>query len=44
MPLTTRVIRVNTPGPDDLGDRESLPWVRAPRPIYPLDERADWRP
>jgi microcystin degradation protein MlrC len=42
MPLTTRVIRVNTPGPttSEIG---SLPWTRVPRPIYPLDERADWR-
>jgi microcystin degradation protein MlrC len=43
MPLTTRVIRVNTPGPTT-SEIADLPWQRVPRPIYPLDQRADWRP
>ena len=42
MPSTTRVIRVNTPGPTT-SEIASLPWERIPRPIYPLDERADRR-
>ncbi len=36
------VIRVATPGPTQ-SDLTALPWQRAPRPIFPLDEPATWR-
>jgi microcystin degradation protein MlrC len=41
-PISTDVIRADTPGPTQ-SDIASLPWKRAPRPIYPLDEIAEWR-
>lgn len=41
-PLTSEVIRVATPGPTQ-SDLASLPWRRAPRPIFPLDDPASWR-
>ena len=41
-PLTSEVIRVATPGPTQ-SDLTALPWQRAPRPIFPLDEPATWR-
>jgi microcystin degradation protein MlrC len=42
-PLTTKVIRVNTPGPTQ-SDIRSLPWQRMPRPVYPLDDGVTgWR-
>jgi microcystin degradation protein MlrC len=41
-PITSRVIRVDTRGPGQ-SDIAGLPWRRIPRPIYPLDEIADWR-
>ena len=41
-PLTSGVIRVATPGPTQ-SDLTALPWQRAPRPIFPLDEPATWR-
>ena len=41
-PITSRVIRVDTRGPGQ-SDIASLPWRRIPRPIYPLDDVADWR-
>jgi microcystin degradation protein MlrC len=41
-PLTSAVIRVATPGPTQ-SDLTGLPWQRAPRPIFPLDEPASWR-
>lgn len=41
-PLSSAIIRVDTPGPTQ-SDIRGLPWKRVPRPIYPLDERADWR-
>lgn len=40
--LASRVIRVDTPGPTQ-SDLAALPWQRAPRPIYPLDEPTTWR-
>jgi len=40
--MTTEVVRANTPGPSQ-SHLQSLPWTRIPRPIYPLDEIADWR-
>jgi len=40
--LTDHVIRANTPGPTQ-SDIRALPWGRVPRPIYPLDDVADWR-
>jgi microcystin degradation protein MlrC len=41
-PITSRVIRVDTRGPGQ-SDIAGLPWRRIPRPIYPLDDIADWR-
>jgi microcystin degradation protein MlrC len=41
-PLSSAIIRVDSPGPTQ-SDIRGLPWQRVPRPIYPLDERADWR-
>lgn len=35
-PLSSRVVRVDTPGPTQ-SDIASLPWERIPRPMYPLD-------
>jgi len=40
--ITSQVIRVGTPGPTQ-SDIAGLPWVRAERPFYPLDEMEDWR-
>ncbi|MEX0831862.1 MAG: M81 family metallopeptidase [Nitriliruptoraceae bacterium] len=40
--MTTEVVRADTPGPSQ-SHLQSLPWTRIPRPIYPLDEIADWR-
>lgn len=40
--LTTEVVRADTPGPSQ-SDLHSLPWTNVPRPIYPLDDIADWR-
>ncbi len=42
-PLTSQVIRVDTPGPGQ-SDVAGLPWQRIPRPVYPLDPVDDWRP
>ncbi len=41
MPFATEVIRVNTSGATQ-SDIAALPWVRAPRPIFPLDDIASW--
>ncbi len=41
-PISSRVIRVDTRGPGQ-SDIAGLPWRRIPRPIYPLDDLADWR-
>jgi microcystin degradation protein MlrC len=41
-PITSEMIRVDTRGPGQ-SDVHSLPWRRLPRPIYPLDDIADWR-
>jgi microcystin degradation protein MlrC len=41
-PLSSAVVRVATPGPTQ-SDLTTLPWQRAPRPIFPLDEPATWR-
>jgi len=41
-PITSRVIRVDTPGPGQ-SDVTTLPWRRIPRPIWPLEEIASWR-
>lgn len=41
-PITSEVIRVDTRGPGQ-SDVFTLPWVRTPRPIYPLDPMTDWR-
>jgi microcystin degradation protein MlrC len=40
--LTTTFIRVATPGPTQ-SDLATLPWERAPRPIFPLDPTPSWR-
>jgi microcystin degradation protein MlrC len=42
-PYSTDVIRVATPGPTQ-SDIAALPWQRVPRPIFPLDPIATWRP
>jgi microcystin degradation protein MlrC len=39
-PLTSEVIRVDSPGPGQ-SDLRTLPWTRQPRPVYPLDPIAD---
>ena len=41
-PITSEVIRADTPGPTQ-SDITTLDWVRAPRPLYPLGDIADWR-
>jgi microcystin degradation protein MlrC len=41
-PISSEVIRVNTRGPGQ-SDVLTLPWQRLPRPIFPLDQRTDWR-
>jgi microcystin degradation protein MlrC len=41
-PITSLVIRVDTPGPTQ-SDLAGLPWSRVPRPIYPLDQMERWR-
>jgi microcystin degradation protein MlrC len=41
-PWTKTVIRVDTPGMTQSNLHE-FDWVRAPRPLYPLDDLADWR-
>jgi microcystin degradation protein MlrC len=41
-PITSRVVRVDTPGPGQ-SDIARLPWSRIPRPMYPLDDLASWR-
>jgi microcystin degradation protein MlrC len=42
-PLTSQVIRVNTPGPTQ-SDIRGLTWQRVPRPMYPLDDAVpSWR-
>jgi microcystin degradation protein MlrC len=41
-PIASQVIRVATPGPTQ-SDLSALPWQRAPRPIFPLDEPPSWR-
>ena len=41
-PITSEVIRADTPGPTQ-SDITELEWVRAPRPLYPLDNMVDWR-
>lgn len=40
--VTAEIIRVNTPGPT-MSHLEHFPWRALPRPIWPLDTRADWR-
>jgi len=40
--ITSQVIRVDTRGPGQ-SDVFGLPWKRIPRPVYPLEEIADWR-
>lgn len=40
--LSVAVVRAATPGPTQ-SDLAGLPWQRAPRPIFPLDDVADWR-
>lgn len=40
--MTSQVIRADTRGPGQ-SDVFGLPWKRIPRPVYPLDEVADWR-
>ena len=35
-PLSSAIIRVDTPGPTQ-SDIRGLPWQRVPRPIYPLE-------
>lgn len=41
-PITSRVIRCDTRGPGQ-SDVMTLPWVRTPRPIYPLERFTDRR-
>jgi microcystin degradation protein MlrC len=41
-PWISQVIRVDTPGAT-MSHLEQFAWVHLPRPIYPLDELADWR-
>ena len=41
-PLTSRLIRVDTPGPGQ-SDILTLPWKRIPRPMYPLEPIDDRR-
>lgn len=41
--VSSEVIRVDTRGPGQ-SDIQTLPWQRLPRPIYPLDDIADWKP
>jgi microcystin degradation protein MlrC len=40
--ITSSFVRVATPGPTQ-SDLASLPWERAPRPIFPLDPTPTWR-
>lgn len=40
--ITSAVVRVATPGPTQ-SDIHGLPWVRIPRPMFPLDTLVDWR-
>lgn len=40
--ITDEFVRVATPGPTQ-SDLASLPWTRAPRPIFPLDPTPSWR-
>jgi microcystin degradation protein MlrC len=40
--LASEIIRVDTPGPT-MSHLEALGWQALPRPIWPLDELADWR-
>jgi microcystin degradation protein MlrC len=40
--ITDEFVRVATPGPTQ-SDLASLPWARAPRPIFPLDPTPSWR-
>lgn len=40
--ITTAFVRVATPGPTQ-SDVHSLPWMRIPRPMFPLDPVEDWR-
>ena len=41
--ITSEVIRADTPGPTQ-SDIAALSWLRAPRPLYPLDDLVDWHP
>ena len=41
--VTSEVIRADTPGPTQ-SDITALSWLRAPRPLYPLDDLVDWHP
>jgi microcystin degradation protein MlrC len=41
-PISSQVIRVDTPGPGQ-SDVVGLPWKRVPRPMYPMEDVADWR-
>lgn len=40
--ISSDVIRADTTGPSQ-SDIVDLPWTRVPRPVYPLDDVADWR-
>jgi microcystin degradation protein MlrC len=40
--MTAAIIRVDTPGPT-MSHLEQFEWRYLPRPIWPLDERPDWR-
>ena len=41
--MTSEVIRANTPGMT-MSNLHEFDWVNLPRPIYPLDDLADWSP
>jgi microcystin degradation protein MlrC len=40
--LTSEIIRVDTPGPT-MSQLTAFSWQHLPRPIWPLDERENWR-
>ncbi|WP_449257480.1 M81 family metallopeptidase [Bosea sp. (in: a-proteobacteria)] len=41
-PISSEVVRADTRGPGQ-SDVFTLPWRRIPRPVYPLEQIADWR-
>jgi microcystin degradation protein MlrC len=41
-PISSQVIRVDTSGPGQ-SDVVGLPWRRVPRPMFPMEDPADWR-